>query len=458
MSLALALSAAPAAPAATQSGSADAVDAAGPLDVTEVTLGQRDVRMALRIASTGQWDSRELVASAGRALCITLLHGEPLLPRARFCVTRRDGRTALDLTPLARDGTAGELRPLAADVSRPRPDVLEATFLPAAAGLAIGPYAWYADSAWTDPATCPQGCTDRIPDAGAVEADVTLLATVPCFGAAARDPARPCENPALRNSVEPPPDRAKVVADPYCDKVQHDGLITACSFGAPREEAVRTFALIGDSHAANLKTAVAALTHAKRWRGVSILRAGCPTTRARPILATPQSSRQCREWNRQVLRWIAKHPEVDTVILSAHASARVSATGGRSPGQAVRAGYREELRALLRQKRRIVVIRDTPSSTNEQLRCVSRALAARRSAQTACTRPRSIAVRPDPLMAAAADLGSSRITRIDLTRLYCDRRRCFSVIGGVLVRHDESHLTQTFAATLGPFIVRALDA
>ncbi len=109
------------------------------------------------------------------------------------------------------------------------------------------------------------------------------------------------------------------------------------------------------------------LTLAKRWRGVSILRSGCPLTRAAPILASPQRSQQCRTWNRQVLAWLSKHPEVDTVFLSAHAGARVTAYGGRGDAEAVSAGYREVIRALLRMRRRVVVVRDTPPSTPERV-------------------------------------------------------------------------------------------
>ena len=455
-----ALAAAPAEPAATDataSTAADAVDAQGSLDLTEVTVGQRDVRMTLRIVTTGPWDSRELLSTAGRALCVTLIDGESGVARSRICVTRRNGRTGLDLTPLAPDGTALAPRVLAAAVARPQPNVLEASFLPIAAGLSIGPFQWYADSAWTDPAACPATCRDRAPDSAAVSTGVVLLAVAPCFGAAARDSENPCDNPTLRNSVDPPPARAKIKADPFCDNVQHAGFITACSFGAMPEDAERTFALIGDSHAANLKSAVSVLTVAKRWRGISILRAGCPLTRARPILASPRASRQCRTWNGEVFAWLREHPEVDTVFLSAHAGARVRASGGRRAKASVRAGYRKAIGELLRLRRRVVVVRDTPPSTNEQLRCVSRAIAARRRAQTACTRPRSQSVRSDPLVSAARAVRSSNIKVVDLTRLFCDSRRCFSVIGGALVRHDESHLTQAFAVTLGPFILRALD-
>ena len=452
----LAVAAEPGSPGETASTAEDPVEAQGPLDLTEVTVGQRDVRVTLRVVTTGRWDSRELTEVAGRELCITLVHGEGNLARARICVVRRNGRTALDLTPLEPDGTALAPRGLGADVSRPRSNVLEASFLPVAAGLSIGPFQWYADSAWIDPATCPATCRDRAPDSATAPAEVVLLAVAPCFGAAARDPANPCSNPDLRDSVDPPPARAKVVADQLCDNVEHRGYITACSFGAVAEDAERTFALIGDSHAANLKHAVTPLTVAKRWRGISILRSGCPLTRAKPILASPLASRQCRTWNGEAFAWLRNHPEVDTVILSAHAGARVAPYRGKDKKQSVQAGYRTAIGELLSMRRRVVVVRDTPPSTNEQLRCVSRAIAARRRAQTECTRPRSAAVRPDPLVAAARATRSPNVKVIDLTRVFCDSRRCFSVIGGALVRHDESHLTQAFAVTLGPLILRSL--
>jgi hypothetical protein len=434
----------------------DPTGTGGPLDLIEVALAQRDVRMALRIVTAAAWDSLQLTEAPGRELCVTLVHGDPGRARARVCVVRRSGRTALDLTPLGDDGAPLTTRPLAAAISRPAPDVLEATFLPAAAGLAVGPLQWYADSAWTDP-SCPATCRDRAPDAGAVAGEVVLLAVPACFGAAARNPAAPCDNPELRGTVEPTPARAKVIADPYCDKVQHDGLITACSFGAVPEEAQGTFALIGDSHAANLKAALTVVTTAKGWRGTSILRSGCTTTRGRVILGSPRVSQDCRRWNSQVLRWLAKHPEVQTVFLSAHTSARVVRSRGRTAFQAARAGYREELRALLRQRRRVVVIRDAPTAKTNMLSCVSSALKARRNLAASCTFARASAVPRDPLLEAARALRSPKIDTLDLTRQYCGATRCFSVVGGALVRHDKAHLTQAFAATLGPFIVSALD-
>jgi SGNH domain (fused to AT3 domains) len=66
-------------------------------------------------------------------------------------------------------------------------------------------------------------------------------------------------------------------------------------------------------------------------------------------------------------------------------------------------------------------------------------------------------VRRDPLAAAAGALRSPRVKLIDLADRFCDETRCFSVIGGALVHHDRTHMTTAFSATLGPFILRALD-
>jgi hypothetical protein len=89
--------------------------------------------------------------------------------------------------------------------------------------------------------------------------------------------------------------------------------------------------------------------------------------------------------------------------------------------------------------------------------CTVTAIAAGLPAARTCRLDRAFALRPDDLVLAARGLRSGQVRIIDLTPHFCDAKRCFSVIGGVLLRHDATHLTVTFAATLGPFVVRALD-
>ena len=69
----------------------------------------------------------------------------------------------------------------------------------------------------------------------------------------------------------------------------------------------------------------------------------------------------------------------------------------------------------------------------------------------------SRALQPDPQVAAAARSGSGRMRVVDLTPELCDARACPAVIGGALTFKDEDHLTPVYAATLGPFLRRAVD-
>ena len=51
---------------------------------------------------------------------------------------------------------------------------------------------------------------------------------------------------------------------------------------------------------------------------------------------------------------------------------------------------------------------------------------------------------------------SVRIHTVDLTDLMCDASLCYPVIGGALVFRDQSHMTPTFARTLGPYLDHAI--
>ena len=433
-----------------------AAGGAGPLAIADVALVQRDVQMSLRFSTAGAWATTDLTSAPDRALCVTLVHGEPAIPRGRICVTSRRGRAGLHYTPLTAEGTPLPTRRLPARTSRPAPSVLEATFLPAAAGLSVGPYAWWAHAAWTDTGDCGRTCDDRFPDEGTITGSLALAAFPPCFGAAARDPAAPCDNPDLHLAAEPAPGSSYAIPPPYCDTLERAGPMSACGFGAAPGDAAATFALVGDSHAAGFKPALTVATHARRWRGVSILRSSCPPTAGIPRLPTRARSRACLEWNREALAWLLAHPEVSTVFLVAHVGAAVVPANGQSVAAAVRAGYRDLVATLVAAGRRVVVIRDAPTPAPRHLECVAAAMRAARPPGPACARERSGALRPDPLVAAARALRSPRARVVDLTPRICDRRRCFAVVGGALVNRNHNHMSAPFAASLGPYLLRAL--
>jgi hypothetical protein len=86
--------------------------------------------------------------------------------------------------------------------------------------------------------------------------------------------------------------------------------------------------------------------------------------------------------------------------------------------------------------------------------CVERALDRHQRAGTRCAVPRALA--PDAAVVAAQRLRSARIRVVDLNRYICDTRRCYPVVGGVLVFKDLDHLTPLFATTLGPYLDRSV--
>ena len=292
--------------------------------------------------------------------------------------------------------------------------------------------------------------------ATAQRASAAVLASRPsCFGAAARDPRRPCENRRLRLTVVPTPLQARDRRNAPCTLAERGGLLYVCSFGARRAKATDTIALLGDSHASHWRAAVDPLAERRGWRGLSITHSGCPFSAAVKALQEPDRS-ECIEWNRQALRWLQRHREVHTVFVS-EISGSSWETGGRSQWDTAVDGYLRAWRALPASVRTVVVLRDTPKASHETAACVQQAIAARRRAGAGCALPRSRALVGDPAAAAAARFRTDRVRLADLTRFMCDARRCFPVVGGALVYKDEHHMTTVFARSLWPYLARRVD-
>ena len=166
----------------------------------------------------------------------------------------------------------------------------------------------------------------------------------------------------------------------------------------------------------------------------------------------------CIRWNAQVQRWLEVHPGVSTLFMSQHRGGGVVVPPGGTSIETKIQGYIQAWKALPASVKRVVVIRDEPYSTTRTPGCVARARARRRRPPgIACALPRKVALGPDPAVLAAKRFASPRVRVIDMTRYMCDRRRCYPVVGGVLVHKDIGHLTRLFSTTLGRYILRALN-
>ena len=243
----------------------------------------------------------------------------------------------------------------------------------------------------------------------------------------------------------------------HCKRIFRLAEKRVCGFGVAPARATKVVALIGDSHAGQWAPAVDAVARRHRWQGIQLGHASCPLSRAVRNLVEPNRS-HCLRWRRALFAWFAQHPEVSTVFVSQlTGGSGVVPTRGRSEFATAMAGYAAAWRRLPRSVKQIVVIRDTPKVHGNTDTCVERAMARRAVAGLACAVPRSTALDADPAFAAARRLRSGRVRAVDLTRYFCDRRRCYPVIGGALVFKDTTHLTGVYSTTLAPYLLRAID-
>jgi len=74
----------------------------------------------------------------------------------------------------------------------------------------------------------------------------------------------------------------------------------------------------------------------------------------------------------------------------------------------------------------------------------------------ACGRPAASYGLDQPSAAERYPGLPDNVRLIDLTRFFCVDGFCPAVIGNVLVYHDGSHLTATYARTLAPFLADAI--
>jgi hypothetical protein len=285
-----------------------------------------------------------------------------------------------------------------------------------------------------------------------------IAADPPCFGAAARAGDHPPCDPGLAFMAQPAPAEAPLIPNVPCSPVEQQDLVAVCAFGVAPAGATATVALVGDSHAAHWRGALEEVAQARGWRALSITRDGCPLSLATRNTAEPARS-QCLRWSQELLQWLGAHPEVRTVFASELASRRgVIPPPGEPPMAGAIGGYIAAWSAVPASVTRIVVIRDSPRGDSHSLPCVAAVVAAGQRTEGACSLRRHHYLVPDPAALAARRLQSSRVQTVDLTRFFCGPRRCYPVVGGVLVYRDVSHLTSLFSRTLGPYLLRRLQA
>ncbi len=262
------------------------------------------------------------------------------------------------------------------------------------------------------------------------------LSSDPCLGASAALAPERCGSPFTA-----PPRAAVSEADspwamPHCDP--------GCWNGARPD---RVLALVGDSHAQTLYHALAPLAEAEGYGIAVYLRGACPLnlTGSDRWLGRPRERAECGDWSARTVEAV-RSLAPDVIVSSAFVG---SSWGDRDTGLW---GYHDTWKALTAVAP-VVVVRDYPLAAGGW---GPECLAKNVGDPLACSLPRLDALRADPAFEAARDAGP-RVTRVDLSDLYCDAELCHAVVGELPVYWDADHITGTFSRSLAPVLAERLD-
>lgn len=273
----------------------------------------------------------------------------------------------------------------------------------------------------------------------------------PCFGAASMDPERECVNPELATMLVPSVD---AVADDFADYPEcwvdvDESELKDCSFGRVDDPAVPHVVLIGDSHARAMLPAFIALAEAGKISVTPQLKATCSWTTGVMDYDDPQRSRTCQDWKSELGTWLVDHAEsTDLVVTTGYVK---MLSGDRR--QQVRE-MTDAWRPVVERGVPIAAITDNPWHKTGPSACLEKL---DRIDPGSCATSREAAFPFYDTFAAAA-AATPTATSLDLTDYYCDETTCPSVIGGVNVYRDNSHLTITYTETLAPYLLRELRA
>jgi peptidoglycan/LPS O-acetylase OafA/YrhL len=287
------------------------------------------------------------------------------------------------------------------------------------------------------------------------------LAGTACFGAAAMAPGGQCADPfGPAETANPIFAKSDLSKGMFCLTNGTSTEVEPCHHETPG--ATERAALIGDSHAASWWEAV---TGAAETRGMSAdlyVHSGCPALATDSFIGprmSPDEPVACRTWSSAVIDTLVADPSVTTVFTSYRSDVyKYRAADGSLRNEWPATVVRSALQPLVDAGKQVYVLRAVPSSNGlspdgelgnreiPQPDCIATADVE----VDPCAAPRSLRVTPDSIADGVAGLPGTGV--IDLTDLFCDADLCHTVIGGVIVYWDGSHISATFSRSLAPFL------
>lgn len=282
-----------------------------------------------------------------------------------------------------------------------------------------------------------------------------LTGTTPCLGAAAMADPKSCP-PTLSGPVVPSPaiaavDKSQAYAHDCWEGAPFAGM-KKCVFGDPSGHF--SVALVGNSHAGQWLGPIDVIARQKGWKVTTFLASECTATAVDVVWDTAEKRAGCRQWGRNVMA--ATTSGAFDLVITAERNG-LPAVGSTLVESQPRweSGYSTYLKRWLATGVDVVVIHDSPLP-GQSVKSVPDCVAAHLNDLAECSGAPGSWIPNDPLIRATRKLHDARASVIDLTKYFCTQTTCPAVIGGVIVYFDGSHITNTYAMTLAPYMLEPL--
>ncbi len=238
-----------------------------------------------------------------------------------------------------------------------------------------------------------------------------------------------------------------LLPEPYgngCDTKERSAAVVAC-FAGSRKEGAPLVALVGGSHSTQFHPALKRLAEARGWRLVSITKSACPIDGDyNGVLRTGTGAAQCSAWAAAAAaKVIALRPAL--VVTTA------TRPGPGNRGDLIPPGFPPVWRRWSDAGIGVLAIRDNPRAETYRVPvCIDR----HRTDFARCDLNRATHLSvPSPLADAPAIPG---VRYLDLSDHICGPGVCPVLIDGIVVYHDNSHLSVPFVQRLAPVLWPAI--
>jgi hypothetical protein len=281
--------------------------------------------------------------------------------------------------------------------------------------------------------------------------DDIVNGSLDCFGAGARAPGKaPCLDPDLKGLY---PSLATAASDNYWPENcvvtnREDVEPIGCEVGYANSNL--RIALVGDSHAKHYAAAFVDLAKKNNWSVEIFVKGGCPFSTAERSRDDTVLTKACTVYVQNMQKIISE--EKYDLVITSQKNGVEWITKGKSQEETAIEGLEEAWSTVINQGIPVLAIKDSPMPIGKVIRCLEI------NAPKECTLPRTEAFLFDPQIQAVERLNNELVTLVEFDDVYCDKSKCFSVIGNAIVYRDANHLTSTFTRTLARFLSPSIQS